>query len=460
VRRVWFIILVIIVRIISVLLTPSACQLDSQHTVGLLMIRRRLRFRTPQAVLRSLRLATQYGPLTSEAMAIEKALGQVLAQDITSTLDIPHFVRPWVDGYATKARWTRRASSMGPVTLRLAGRLFPEDYPKSSELGDREAFYVTCGAPVPKGADCVIKAEDARSVGSEIRVLKEAKVGEGLSRPGEDVRRGSLVLKRGQVLRAQDLGLIVALGKREVTVFRKPKLAILSVGDELVDPDHFGPDRIVNNYAYVISAATSESGGTPVLLGIAPDDPDSIAAKLSEGVQLADAVATIGGCSVGAKDFVPDAIARLGEVIAHGVKIRPGHVAGVGVVRGKPVFMLPGHISSCTMAFYVFVVPTLARLAGIGPSKILPSARAELSVAIDKAATHTFLRLRLKERRGRLLAEPIHGGTNILSSLSRANGFVLVPPGTSMRKGQAINVTLFGKLEHASFDYSKSSRDC
>lgn len=415
------------------------------------MIRRRLKFRTPQTVLRSIRLRTQSAPLGSEVIPLDNALGRVLAEDIRSTLDIPCFVRPWVDGYATRAKWTSGASSLQPVTLRLAGRLFPEDYPRSLKLGDREAFYVACGAPIPNGADCVIKAEHAKVVGEEVQALKEVKPGEGLSRPGEDIKRGSLVLKKGQVIRSQDLGLIAGLGKREVSVVRKPKLAILSVGDEIVDLDHFDPDRIVNNYAYVISAATSELGGMPILLGIAPDDPASIATKLSEGVQRADAVATIGGCSVGAKDFVPDAITKLGEVIVHGVRIRPGHVAGVGLVRGKPVFMLPGHISSCTMAFYMFVVPTLARLAGIGPSKILPSTRAELSVAIDKAATHTFLRLGLKERRGRLLAEPIHGGTNILSSLSRANGFALVPPGTSMRKGQAINVTLFGKLEHASF---------
>lgn len=390
-------------------------------------------------------------PLTSEVVRVQGALGRVLAEDIRSTFDIPRFARPWVDGYATKAKWTRGACATDPVTLRLAGRLFPEDYPQSCKLADREAFYATCGAPLPSGADCVIRVQDAGAVGSEVRVLKEAKPGEGLSRTGEDLRRGSLVLKRGQIIRAQDLGLIVALGKREVAVFPKPRLAILSVGDEIVDLDHFDTKRIVNNYAHMISAATSELGATPISLGIAPDDPDRIAAKLVAGVKLADAVATIGGCSVGAKDFVPDAITKLGEVIAHGVKINPGHVAGVGVIRGKPVFMLPGDIASCTMAFYLFVVPTLARLAGTRLSKMLPTITAESSVAISGAATHTFLRLAIKERPGRLLAEPIHGGTNILSSLSRANGFALVPPRTFIRKAQEINVTLFGKHEHASF---------
>ena len=202
----------------------------------------------------------------------------------------------------------------------------------------------------------------------------------------------------------------------------------------------------------MISAATSELGATPLLLGIAPDDPDAIAMRLVEGAQVADAVATIGGCSVGAKDFVPDAIAKVGNVIAHGVKIKPGHVAGVGTVRNKPVFMLPGHVASSMMAFYLFVVPTLAIMAGIKPHKILPASYAEVTVPVEEEATHTCLRLRLSERAGRLVAEPIHGGTNILSSLSRANGFALIPPRTSVRKGQTIRVTLFSRLEQTVFN--------
>jgi len=385
----------------------------------------------------------------AERVPVKDALGRILCEDITSAIDIPFFVRPWVDGYATRARWTSGASAAHPVGLRLAGRLFPEDYPTKRRLRDREAYYVACGAPVPKGADCLIKVENTRRSGNEILVLKEVKPGEALSRPGEDVRKGTLVLKRGQIVRAQDLGVLVSLGKREVSVFRKPKLAILSVGDEVVDIRHFNPLKIVNNYAYVIAAATSEVGATPILLGIAPDDPDSIAARIDEGTRLADAVATIGGCSVGEKDFVPDAIRRLGEVVAHGVKIRPGHVAGVGFVRGKPVFMLPGHIASCTMAFYTFVLPTLAKLAGSEQSQLLPTLHADLESAVEKAPVHTFLRLRIRRRAQRLLAEPIHGGTNILSSLSRANGFALLPPSRQIRRGQKIKVTLFGKLEHA-----------
>jgi molybdopterin molybdotransferase len=335
--------------------------------------------------------------------------------------------------------------------LNLAGKLFPEDYPTNHELSRREAFFVACGAPLPKGADCVVRAEDARVAGNQVLVLREAKRGDGLSHVGEDIRNGSLLAKKHHIIRPQDVGLIVGVGRSEVAVFQKPKLAILSVGDEIVDIDHFAANRIINNYAYVVSTAASELGIQPISLGIAKDDTSEIAAKLGDGIQLSDAVVTIGGCSIGPKDLVPNAVRSLGEIIFHGVRIKPGHVAGAGIINGKPVFMLPGHISACTMAFYTFVLPTLAKLAGTKPNQMLPSISADSNTNIQKAPTHRFLRLRLRKISGRLLAEPIHGGANVMSSLSRANGFTLIPPNAAVRKGQKINVTLFSRLEHARF---------
>lgn len=410
-----------------------------------------LKFTTPQAALRAISSKTRtYSPPT-EKVSVASALGRVVAEDIKSPYDIPAFTRPWVDGYATKSIWTEAASDQRPVILSLAGKLFPEDYPASCNLRYRETYFAACGAPLPTDADCVVRAEDAEVVGSEVRVMKRARRGDGLSRVGEDLRRGSFTVRRHQTIGPQDIGLLVAVGRREVLVFQKPKLGILSVGNEITDLDHFAANRITNNYAYVISAAATELGAEPTSLGIATDDRDAIAAKLNDGIRRLDAIATIGGCSVGPRDLVPDAIRKLGEVIVHGVKIRPGHVAGAGIIDGKPVFMLPGHISSCTMAFYVFLVPTLARFAGTKPDHLLPSVQAESSTSIEKAPTYTFLRLRLKKSSGSLLAEPVHGGTNILTSLSKANGFALIPPSTAIRRGQKLTVTLFSRLEHARF---------
>jgi molybdopterin molybdotransferase len=411
----------------------------------------KLKFRSPQAALRSVRLRMQAFSPPTEKVPVGNAVGRVLAEDIKSTFDIPGFTRPWVDGYATKAKWTEGASAPRPVVLSLVGKLFPEDYPTDHQLGNREAFFAACGSPLPSGADCVIRAEDATVTGSEVHILREAARGDGLSHVGEDIRKGSLLVRKHRIIGPQDIGLIVAVGRSKVVVFQKPKLAILSVGNEIVGLDNFAANRIINNYAYVISAAATELGVQPISLGIARDDTDDIAAKLSNGVRISDAVVTVAGCSVGPRDLVPAAVRKLGEVAFHGVRIKPGHVAGAGVVNGKPVFMLPGHISSCTMAFYVFVVPTLARLAGTKPSQMLPTIRAESNTDVEKASAHTFLRLRLTTRSGRLLAEPIHGGTNIMSSLSKANGFALIPPNRAIRKGQEINVTLFSRLEHARF---------
>ena len=411
-----------------------------------------MKFRSPNAALRSVSLKMQDAfPLCNERVPIGNATGRVLAENVRSTFDSPRFTRPWVDGYATKAQWTEGASTRRPVILSLAGNLFPEDYPTDYELGNREAFFVACGAPLPNGADCVVRAEDARVTKSQVRILRQTRRGEGLSRVGEDFDSGSVLMRKHGIIGPQEIGLIVAAGRSEVLVFQKPKLGILSVGNEIVDLDHFAANRIINNYAQVISAASVELGVQPISLGIAKDDVHEIASKLSEGIRLCNAVVTIGGCSIGPKDLVPDAIRRLGEIMFHGVRIRPGHVAGAGIINGKPVFMLPGHISATTMAFYVFVVPTMARLAGTKPNLMLPTVIAESNTNIGKSSTHTFLRLRLRKRIGRLLAEPIHGGTNIMSSLSKANGFALIPPNTAIRKGQMIDVTLFSRLEHARF---------
>ena len=418
---------------------------------GHIMTLENLRFKSPQAALRSVALKMQGFSASDERVPTGNAIGRVLAEDVRASIDSPGFVRPWVDGYATKAKWTEGASAARPAILRLGGKLFPEDYPTSCKLEARGAFFVACGAPLPSGADAVVRVEDARVTGSQVAVLRQAIRGDGLSQVGEDVRKGTVLARKHRIIGPQEMGLIMGAGKSEVTVFRKPKLAILSVGDELVDMEHFAANRIINNYAYVVSATATDLGIQPILLGIAKDDVNEIAAKLSDGIRLSDAVATIGGCSVGPKDLVPEAVRRLGAIVFHGVRIRPGHVAGAGIVDGKPVFMLPGHITSCTMAFYVFVLPILARFAGTTPSQTLPSVTAELTANIEKASTYRFLRLRLRKMPGRLLAEPIHGGTNIMSSLSRANGFALIPPNAAVRKGQKIDVTLFSRLEHARF---------
>jgi len=408
------------------------------------------KLRSPQAALASVALRTRAFSPPTENVPAENATGRILAEDIRSSIDVPWFARSWLDGYATKAKWTESASAARPAVLSLAGRIYPEDYPMKCGLGTRDAFFVSCGAPLPSGANCIIRAEDVRVNGRRLDVLRRAKKGDGLSQVGEDVRKGSLLAKKHQIVRPQDLGLIIAVGKPRVAVFRKPKLGILAVGNEIVDLDHF-TNGIINSDAYLIYSAAEQLGVQPISLGIAKDDVDEIAHKLSEGVRLSDAVVTIGGCSVGPADLVPNAISKLGKILFHGVRIRPGHVAGAGVVDGKTVFMLPGHISSCTMAFYIFAVPTLARLAGTTQSRMLPRIKAESTTDVERAPIHTFLRLRLRKSSGRLLAEPIHGGSNIISSLSRANGFALIPPHVAVRKGEEINVTLFSRLEHARF---------
>ncbi len=229
-----------------------------------------------------------------------------------------------------------------------------------------EAVYVACGAPIPKGAASTVKVEETRLNGDQIQVLRPIKPGEGIIPLGDDLKDGALILGKGQVLRPQDLGLLASVGLAKAEVFKKPTVAILSGGDELIRQTQKNPEKIANNYALVIAGLASELGASASMLGIMPDSMDKVQAKIGEALAQADIVVTIGGSSVGVKDFVPDAVNALGKpgVVVQGVLLRPGAVSGFGVVDGKPVVMLPGHIGSCIAGFYLFAAPLISQYTG------------------------------------------------------------------------------------------------
>ena len=182
------------------------------------------------------------------------------------------------------------------------------------------------------------------------------------------MKKGDLILGKGQVLRPQDIGVLASLGLSEAQVVKKPKIAIISGGDELIKQSSMNPQKIANNYALVVAGLASELGAQAEMAGIMPDALDKVQAQIAEALSNSDIVVTIGGTSVGVKDFVPDAINALGKpgVVVQGVSLRPGAVSGFGIVKGKPVVMLPGHIGSCIAGFYLFVAPLISHYIGLG----------------------------------------------------------------------------------------------
>lgn len=396
----------------------------------------------------------QIKPVSYEVVSIEKCVGRVLAEDITSEVDIPPTNRALVDGYALRSEDTLEASPKNPVTLRIVGKLYPWSLSTDARLSRGQAIYVTCGAPIPLEADAVVKVENTVLRDGEVEIRRVVKAGDNVAPAGEDVKKGSLILESGRVLRPQDAGVLAGIGVRTVKVFKKPRVAVIATGNELFELSKRDPTRIVDNYALIISGLIWELGGIPIRLGISPDDLSEIKRKISEAVEVADIIVTIGGCSVGEKDLVPDAINSFGKpgVIVHGIRIKPGKVAGFGVVEGKPVVMLPGLISSTLAGFYLIVAPLISLYSGLNKDN-LPFIVAQMGqdLQAETRPLHRFMPVRVKRVDEKLVAEPVIGGSGVLSKFIESNGFILIPPKKALKKGEKVKVTLFSKEEFASF---------
>jgi len=397
----------------------------------------------------------QIKPAGCEIVSVEKSVGRVLAEDVTSEVDVPQTSRTLVDGYALRSEDTLEASHKNPVTLRIVGKLYPWSLPTDARLSTGQAIYVTCGAPIPYEADAVVKVENTVLRDGEVEIRCAIKAGDNIAPAGEDVKKGSLVLRKGKVLRPQDVGVLAGIGVKTVKVFKKPKVAIIATGNELFELSKRDPTRIVDNYALTVSSLIWELGGFPIRMGISPDDLSEIRKKISEAVERADIIVTIGGCSVGEKDLVPDAVNSFGKpgIIVHGIRVKPGKVTGFGVVKGKPIVMLPGLISSTLAGFYLIVAPLIGLYSGLSVDNILPVIFAQMSqdLQAETRPLYRFTPVRVRKVDGELIAEPVLGGSGVLSKFVKSNGFVLIPPRKALKKGEKVKVTLFSKEEFVSF---------
>jgi molybdopterin molybdotransferase len=387
--------------------------------------------------------------MPNEIVALQDALGRVLAQDAFSNVNIPDYDKTFIDGYAVNTVDTKGASTSKPAVFKVIGKLFPADYPTSIEVGHGEAVYVACGAPIPRGTAATVKVEETRLNDGKIEVIREIPLGEGIIPLGDDMKKGDLILKKGQVLRPQDVGVLASLGMAAVEVVKKPRIAILSGGDELIKQSSKNPSKIANNYALVVAGLASELGAEVDIVGIMPDALEKVTAKIAEALAVSDIVVTIGGSSVGVKDFVPDAVDALGKpgVVVQGVSLRPGAVSGFGIVDGKPVVMLPGHIGSCIAGFYLFVAPLISRYIGLDGGGMLPKLTAELAEDLETGPQFRFQLTHLKRADGKLLAEQVEGGSSALTTIVKSNGYTIVTPHTKLAKGSRVEIHLFGKLE-------------
>jgi molybdopterin molybdotransferase len=382
-----------------------------------------------------------------EELAINDAVGRVLACNIVSEVNIPERNRAVFDGYIIHPEDTQDASIKNPKFLTVVGKIFPGDEP--IEITRNQTIFTATGGTIPEGDYGLIKVENTRRIGGEIEIRSSIKPGENVALIGEDVKKGKMVFKAGHILRPQDVGLLVGIGIRAVKVTKKPKVAIISIGDELVPLNEDAPNKVVNNYALIISSLVTEFGGKPTIYDIIEDDLEKIKQGLSKALKETDIVLTISGCSVGPKDLVPDAINLLGKpgLVFHGIKLSPGKVVGAGIINKKLIIMLPGHIASTFAGFYLFTVPILSKFAGLKLDGLLPVFKARLSMNVKRKSLYYFLRVRLKKDEAGLKALPVYGGSGLLKILVESNGFSIVPTGKELKEGDIIDVTLYSQKE-------------
>ncbi len=393
------------------------------------------RLSRPEDALEALLSSLAPGPLDRELLSAAESLGRVCAEDLHSPQALPSFVRSTMDGYAVRAADTYGASEGLPAYLHLAGEV-----PMGSDSGLRfkkgECALVHTGGMIPEGADAVVMVEQTqKSRNDEIEVLRSVAEGENSVQIGEDVAEGSLIFPAGQRLRPQDIGGLTALGITRLSLAARPRVAILSTGDEVLPPEtSLVPGKVRDINSYTLSALVEEAGGVPDRRGIIADNHERILSAAQTALQESDILVISAGSSVSVRDLTAKVIDALGSpgVLVHGVSIKPGKPTILAVCDGKPVIGLPGNPVSAFVAARLFLLPVLRKLLGLReyPAKTAErTVRARLGRKIASSAGRAdFVPVKLVYTdRGLPTAEPVFGKSNLIFTLIHADGLVSIP---------------------------------
>ena len=384
-----------------------------------------------------------------EAVPTHEALGRVTAAGIVSPEDLPSFPRSTMDGYSVRAADTFGATESLPAYLEIAGEV-PMGRPPAVSLSIGMAAGAFTGGMLAEGADAVVMEEHTQRAGeSTIEVLRPVAPGENVLMVGEDIRTGEEVVPSGHLIRPQDIGGLTALGITSLQVARRPRVSIVSTGDELVAPGETpGPGRVRDINTYTISALVEKHGGVPIPIGLAKDDYEEQRDAAARGLEQGDILIFSAGSSVSSRDLTASVIDGLGSpgVLAHGISLKPGKPTIVALVDGKPAFGLPGNPVSAMVVFDLLVRPTLNLLCGLDPPPGPVTVTARLTRDVASAAgreDHVQVRLNGAREGGRT-AEPVFGKSNLIYSLVRADGTIRVPADKAgLYAGEEVEVSLF-----------------
>ena len=384
----------------------------------------------------------------TETVPTTAALGRIIAAEIRSPEDLPTFARSSMDGFSVRARDTFGASESLPALLEVVADI-PTGQTGSASLGTGEAAVAYTGGALAPNADAVIMIERTQPADdSSIEALRPVAPGENVIHPGEDVRAGDLILKPGHTVRPQDIGGLLALGITEVPVVRRPKVAIVSTGDELVPPDSTPPPgRIRDINTYTIAARASQCGAEPIIIGLAPDEYQPQLEAAQEGIRAADALVFSAGSSLSSRDMTADVFNQLGEpgVLLHGISIKPGKPTIVAVADRKPLFGLPGNPVSALVVFDLLVAPAIHLLSGANRPPVAQTLIATLTEDIpSESGREDYVPVTLSTADGAARATPVFGKSNLIFTLINSHGLIRVPANSGgLYAGEQTSVQLY-----------------
>jgi len=382
--------------------------------------------------------------LPVEVIALRDSLDRVLARDIHASCDLPPFDNSAMDGYAVIAEDTKGASHENPCELTVIASE-PAGVVIDNFVSHGSAVRIMTGAPMPAGADAVVMVEETERSGDGVLICGEVACGENARRAGEDVRQGELVLDRGMRIGPAEMAMLAALGEAEVEVYRKPRVAVLTTGNETVDVTQSpGPGQIRDSNQYSLLAQARRAGAEVTVLERVGDNPDDLKSAIRRAVGVSDVIVTSGGVSVGDFDLVKDILASLGDVRFWCVAIKPGKPLAFGYIDGQPFFGLPGNPASVMVAFDVFVRPALVKIAGAQPvwhTLVSGSISQDLR---HKAGRREFVRaITVWYGSGYVASTTGNQGAARLSSMLRANSYIVIPEGMGdVKAGERVDILL------------------
>ncbi len=393
----------------------------------------------------------RFGSLAAEPVPVADAVGRVVARDVRTTLDLPHFARSYMDGYAVRADDTSGASATSPARLRVVGSVLM-GHAVHARLHAGECMRIPTGGMLPAGADAVVMVEHTSEADDgTVMIARGASRGQHVMRRGEDAKKGTRLFARGHRLRPADVGALSGIGLGRVWVVRRPRVAVIATGDEIVPPTVTPkPGQVRNVNQYALRALITAAGCSPVDFGVLPDREATIRAAMRTALVKADAVLVSGGSSVGTKDLTPAVVAAMprARILVHGIRIKPGKPTLIARAAGKPIIGLPGNPTSALVIFHVFALPLLRLLGGEPPAAAFApqrTVRARLSEAVASlAGREDWVRVALATNGdGEVVAHPVAGGSGDIVGFVRADGLVRIPAATAtLAAGARVPVVL------------------